>query len=158
MSNTHNIQAPLEQENIDQWFSHFIDDLKTDQLLMSLDVASKEKKDFYTDMIAGDYEKLLSQLRNKSSVFYIGNIIKDYIESLSSYKTKPLKLALGLSDSKILVWAEINDGDDKTEDALLLAEATVNGKYQQNGFYLNSTIVEKSDNLDIPPHYQPIID
>ena len=61
---------------------------------------------------------------------------------------------MGLSNSKLLVWSEIEDNDEDMEDALLIAEAKVNGKYQKDGFYINSTIVEKSDNLSIPNHYQ----
>lgn len=69
----------------------------------------------------------------------------------------PLKLALGLSESKILVWSEIKDDDEETEDALLLIEAKINGKYRPFGFYVNSTIIEESDRISIPPHYQTII-
>ena len=65
---------------------------------------------------------------------------------------------MALSDSKILVWAVVDDNDEKTEDALIIAEAKVNGKYYEKGFYLNSTIIEKSDNLSVPPHYQKIIE
>ncbi|MEJ0105202.1 MAG: hypothetical protein WDO19_22755 [Bacteroidota bacterium] len=90
-------------------------------------------------------------------MYYIANIINDYLKELKSYNSNPLKLAMGLSDSKILVWSVIKDNDDDTEDALLLAEAKVNGKYHQHGFYLNSTIIEESDKLPTPPHYQSII-
>ncbi len=90
-------------------------------------------------------------------MYFISNIIRDYLQELKNHDSKPIKLAMGLSDSKILVWSVINDNDEQTEDTLLLAEAKVNGKYQSKGFYINSTILERSDSLETPPHYQSII-
>lgn len=103
-------------------------------------------------------EKAMSDIRESSSKFFIQSILKDYLQELKAHRRKPLKLAMALSDSKILVWAVINDNDEQTEDALLISEAKVNGKYYERGFYLNSTIVEKSDCLKTPPHYQTIIE
>ncbi len=146
-----------KKDEINKWFSEFIDDLKTDHLLLSENIATTEKKKLYEDIIFGDRSYMFSQMRNSSSMYYIANIINDYLKELKSYNSNPLKLAMGLSDSKILVWSVIKDNDDDTEDALLLAEAKVNGKYHQHGFYLNSTIIEESDKLPTPPHYQSII-
>lgn len=156
------IDAPLHDEQkhdaINNWFSDFIDNIKTDHFLLSQNVATEEKHSLYNDLIFGDGNYAILKMRETSSIHFIGNIIKDYLKELKeTYKKMPLKLALGISDSKILVWSEINDNDEATEDALLLAEAKVNGKYYQHGFYLNSTIIEKSDNLEVPPHYQKII-
>ncbi len=49
---------------------------------------------------------------------------------------KPLKLALGISDSTILVWAEIEDNDEQVEDALLIAEAKTTGNFIKMDFIL----------------------
>lgn len=155
-----NIQTPkdsLNPEAINSWFTELIDDIKTDHFLFSQDVTTPEKRKFYTDLISGNTEATLSTIRTASSMYFISNIIKDYLQELKTAQKRPLKLAMGLSDSKLLVWAVVKDNDEKTEDTLLIAEAKVNGKYQEKGFYLSSTIVEESDNIPTPPHYQPII-
>src|SRR5258705_3866166 len=146
-----------KSDAINQWFGEFIDDIKTEHFLMSEGVAPKEKKKFYDDLISGNQTAVYSTVRVGSTMYFISNIIKDYLQELKTQNRLPNRLALGLSDSKILVWSEINDNDNDVEDALLIAEAKVNGKYHEYGFYLNSTIIEKSDNLSIPSHYQTII-
>lgn len=128
------------KDEVNRWFDEFTSILRADQLIF------------------GDEKSLVHKTREASSIYFIKKIIKDYLFELKEhYKRLPLKLALGLSDSKILVWSEIKDDDEATEDALLLAEAKVNGEYYPYGFYLTSTIIEKSDNLDIPPHYHKIL-
>lgn len=144
-------------QNLDQWFGALIQELQTDHYLLKENIASKETKTFYDAMMSGNESSMAAQIRETSSRFFIKNIVFDYLSEIKTFNKIPVKLALGLSDSKILVWSEINDDDEATEDALLLAEARVNSKYQTRGFYINSTIIEKSDNLPIPPHYQNII-
>ena len=63
---------------------------------------------------------------------------------------------MDLSDASVLVWAEIADDDELMEDQLRLAQAKINAQYSQYGFYLSSTIVEESDCMPIPSHYQPL--
>jgi hypothetical protein len=145
-----------KDNELDDWFSTLIENIKTDHFLLKENIASKETKQFYQTFMSGDETSILAQVRGLSSIGFIKNLIVDYLKEVKSFKKLPLKLAFGLSDSKILVWSEINDNDDATEDALLLAESRVNNKYHSRGFYINSTIIEKSDNLAIPPHYQTI--
>ncbi len=155
---THHEHEDVKQSEINTWFEALTDSLRTDHFIYSSGVAPKEKKEFYDDMIFGDGNSAIRNMRSESTKYFISNILSDYITVLIEKGKKPLKLSVSLSDSKILVWAEINDNDETAEDNLLLAEARVNGKYYDNGFYLNSTIVEKSDNLPVPPHYQKLID
>lgn len=152
-----NTELQASESKIDSWFSTIIDHIKVDHLLMSTGTAPVEKKEFYNDLINGEMASLMGKTRDNSTQFFITQILRDYINELRTLNKLPLKLAMGLSDSKLLVWSEINDNDEATEDALLIAEAKVNGKYIKNGFFINSTIIEKSDNLPIPPHYQPLI-
>ena len=147
----------FDQKAIHSWFENVVDHIRTDHLMYSTGAVTTETKKFYDDVIFGGGEQLFSNLRGASSKYYISQILKDYIDELKKLETKPLKLSMALSDSKILVWAEIEDEDEKTEDALLIAEAKVNGKYYQKGFYMTSTIIEKSDKLSVPQHYQSII-
>ena len=149
-------EAPVES-NLDSLFSQIIDQLKADHFMMCTDTATNETKEFYTALLNGDEFKIISGMRVTSSLYFIKRIVLEYLTELKLGDKLPLKLAMGLSDSKLLVWSEIEDEDDKMEDALLIAEAKVNGKYHANGFYINSTIIEKSDNIPVPNHYQTII-
>lgn len=149
--------SELSTAELDSWFENFIDVVKADHFIMSSGVAPEETRNMYKALILNDEIELAKNSRKMSTMIFIKSLVKDYVTELTSQQNLPLKLALGLSDSKILVWSEINDDDEKTEDALLIAEAKVNGKYHDQGFYVNSTIIEKSDNLNVPPHYQKII-
>ena len=148
--------TPTKQE-IDSWFVSFIDDMKADHFMLETNSASVEKKDLYTALIRNDSQQIVRQLRTFSTQHYITSIVVDYLNELKSNNKNPLKLAFGISDSKILVWSEIEDNDDIMEDVLLICEAKINGKYSEQGFYINSTIIERSDNIPVPSHYKPII-
>lgn len=150
-------QAPNEN-TINLWFEHIVDHIRADHFMYTTGAVTPEKKEFYDDVILGTGEKAMADIRESSSKFFIRSILTDYLQELKIHRRKPLQLAMALSDSKILVWAVINDNDEETEDALLISEAKVNGKYYEKGFYLNSTIIEKSDRLATPPHYLNIIE
>lgn len=95
--------------------------------------------------------------RIQSSLHFLGQLIIDYVNELKERQVEPRQLAMDMSDASVLVWAEINDDDEPTEDQLRLAQAKINARYNQYGFYLTSTIVEQSDCLPIPSHYQSIL-
>ena len=59
---------------------------------------------------------------------------------------KPIKLAFDYSDSKVLVWAEIDN--ESFEDQLILSQAKINAKFSSEGFCISTTIVEKERWLD----------
>lgn len=150
-------KSDLNDDELDHWFESFIDDIKTDHLLISSGVANEDKKNLYKAIMNNDSLVLAKTSRDLSTMVFIKSLVQEYIKELLELKNLPLKLALGLSDSKILVWAEIEDNNEEMEEALLIAEAKVNGKFYNDGFYINSTIIESCDNLNIPSHYQKII-
>lgn len=152
MTNTN--QVPAETQKLDNWFGDFISQIKVDHLLMTNEIAPPATKKFYDAIINGDEGSVVSQMRNTSSSYFIKKILVEYVKELTDNGHLPLRLAFGLSDSKLLVWSEIEDDNEDMENALLIAEAKVNGAYQKNGFYISSTIIEKSDNLSVPAHYQ----
>lgn len=109
------------------------------------------------------YEKLTAISREiaplnseKARKYFIRRILLDYFAEFT--KKPSLKLALDLNQSGVLVWAEIENDDDATEDFLLMAEATVNAKYHSFGYDLTSTIVEQRDHLKVPNHYIKLFD
>lgn len=150
----------LSNENnteTNQWFNDIVSNLRVDQLLLQADVLEKHKKEVYEAMISGNDDFMHNYARKSSSAFFIKNLIDSYFIELGERKARPNRLALDLSNSKILVWAEIYEDDEKTEKALILSAAKVNYEFSKYGFHISSTIVEIDDELDIPNHYKEVL-
>lgn len=139
-----------------EWFDKMVSDLRVDELLLETNCLEKRKQQVYEAMIKGDHDFMHNYARKASSAFFIQNIIESYLLTLAEYKAKPKRLGLDLSVSKVLVWAEIEDDDENTEDALILASARINNDFSEYGFHISSTIVEAEDNIDIPNHYKQV--
>lgn len=137
----------------DDWFERMLNSLQVDYLQLQTDTADEEKKRMYDIMINGKYSEMFSDMRRTSSQFFIEQLIKEYLNELKKRQVTPKQIAFDLSDAKVLVWTEINDSDENSEDGLILAEAKINAKYSKYGFHISSTIVENSDNISVPPHY-----
>jgi len=86
-------------------------------------------------------------------MFFIKKMLYSFITFLKESDVKFSKMALDLSDSKILAWLELFDDDEKSEDNLIISEAKVNAEFEKYGFKISTTYVEESDKLNIPPHY-----
>ena len=156
MSNTVESNILRPSEKLDQWFESLISSIKVDHLQLKTDTATIEKKRIYDNMIEGRFSDMALDMRNSSSQFFIEELVKDFISELNERKVSTHKLAFDLSDAKVLVWAEIDDLDEQSEDGLILAEARINAHFSKYGFHISSTIVEKSDNLFVPPHYSSV--
>ena len=94
--------------------------------------------------------------KKTSSAFFIKNLIDSYFIELGERRARPNRVALELSNSKVLVWAEIENDDELTEDALILSAAKVNYAFSTFGFHISSTIVEVGDKLNVPKHYKEV--
>ena len=141
------------EKQLSIWFDNFIGELRADELSIEAGIASQEKQDMYNLFSKGSTKQIAEMGLQMNSAFLITELVKDYVLAIKEYKIKPRKLAFDWSLNKVRVWAEINDEDETTENALILAEAKSNAKNQKSGVYLSSTIVEESDMLDIPSHY-----
>lgn len=141
-----------------EWFENFISNVNTDRLMIETNTAPEHKISMYNDLADGRFDKILSDMRNTSSMYFIKELIWEYVSELKARKVSTTQLAFDLSDAKVLVWAEINDGDEESEDGLILAEAKINANFSNNGFHISSTIVEKEDNISVPPHYSSFKD
>lgn len=151
-----NLDKTVSSENVEAWFDGMVANLRYDQALLENDILEKSKLETYKVLMSGDHEKMFYLGRETSSMYFITNMVENYFKELVKAQSEPSKIALELSDSKILVWAEIKDGDETMEDALILAEAKTNAYYSKYGFHISSTIVEDSDCLEIPKHYKSI--
>jgi len=156
MQPTKNTKQDVSDETIKNWFDRLISQISVDKIMMETDTAPSDVKNFYNSAMLEDYSALSKTIRDTSTKYFVGTLVQYYINAFAGYKVKPQKLAFDFSDAKILVWAEILDDDEKTEEALILSEAKANAKYSDTGFYITSTIVEQSDNLDIPSHYHEV--
>ena len=145
-----------EDQKRDQWFEGFINAIKADHLQIQTNTASDEKSRLYNNMIEGKHLEVVSEMRNVSSQFFIQSLVTDFLKELEVRNVSTNKLAFDLGDAKVLVWAEIDDDDEASEDGLILAEAKVNADYSKNGFHITSTIIESGDNQSVPPHYASI--
>lgn len=94
--------------------------------------------------------------KKTSSAFFIKNLIDSYFIELGERRARPNRVALELSNSKVLVWAEIENDDELTEDALILSAAKVNYAFSTFGFHISSTIAEVGDKLNVPKHYKEV--
>lgn len=138
------------------WFDTMVANLRYDQTLLENEILEEDKKKVYDALISGDQDFMHNYARQTSSAFFITNMVEAYFKELIQVKSKPNKIALELSNSKILVWVEIVEDDQLMEDALILAEAKINAYFSKYGFHISSTIVEDSDSLDVPEHYKNV--
>jgi hypothetical protein len=146
-----------KQPETNQWFDEMVSNLRVDQLLLQADVLERQKKEVYEAMIMGNQDFMHKYARKTSSAFFIKNLVDSYFIELGERKARPNRVALELSNSKVLVWAEIENDDELTEDALILSAAKVNYAFSTFGFHISTTIVEVDDNLNVPKHYKEVL-
>jgi len=145
-----------QDKSTEAWFDNMVANLRYDQTLLENEIIEEGKKEVYDALIAGDHDFMHNYARQASSAFFITNMVEAYFKELIQSKRKPSKIALELSNSKILVWAEIVEDDEPMEDALILAEAKINAYFSKYGFHISSTIVDDSDSLVVPEHYKSV--
>lgn len=145
-----------EKELMQKWFDDLVSSIRVDQLQLETNTASAEKETFYNNFISGNHIENMAEMRSITSKTFIEELVFFYLKELKLRAVHLEKLAFVLSDAKVLVWAEINDNDDSNEDNLLLSEAKTNAHFSKYGFHVSSTIVEESDSLEVPPHYQKV--
>ena len=151
---THTTINPFVENKVRAWFDELIAAIRADQISLETNVAPPEKEKLYKTFILGSELDMCALARTQTSMTLVQNLVIFYFSRLNETNQYPLKLAIDYTDAKVLVWAEVDDDDETTEDALLLTEAKVNAKFSTFGFDLSTIIVEKSDNLKIPPQYK----
>jgi hypothetical protein len=161
---TKNVFTTTVSEDVNKhevWFTDFIkqitDKIKSDKKSLELGEASPETISLYSNLSSGNPLGFASDARNSVSNAIIQEIIVSYFNLIGEKKIAFTKLALDISTNKVLVWAEIEDNDEKSEMAIIRVESIINSIYsKKTGIDLDSIIVEKSDNLTVPSHYQEI--
>lgn len=143
-----------EEQKRELWFEEFINSIKVHKLQLDTKTASKEIDNLYRAAIDGNLDRIALLNNEAINQYFTTKIIIDFIDLLND--NLPIKLAFDYKGSEILVWAEIPDNDSEFEKKLILSEAKVNAKYHDYGFDITSTIVEASDNFNVPIHYKVV--
>lgn len=138
---------------LDDWFSSIINELEIDKILLKEDIATNEMKETYSALMSSNQDDVFKMSRETSSMYFVQKMLVDYFNEIKKSKLNFNKLAFDLGNSKLLSWVEINDGDELSEDKLIMAEAMINAKYEPFGFHLSTTIIESSDLVPVPTHY-----
>jgi len=143
-------------DNANNFFDEMVSKLRYDEQLFINDIMPEKERTFYSKVMSGDIENITLQMRETTSQYFIANLLGTYLQDLLSSKKYPKKIAFELSDSNILVWAEIYNEDDTMENALILSQAKANAHFSKFGFHISTTIVDECDGLPVPSHYKTI--
>ncbi|MEI6143797.1 MAG: hypothetical protein WCP85_31245 [Mariniphaga sp.] len=152
--------SPALTENstdISKWFDGFVAAIRADELQLVSGVADNKKREFWKPFLENNSLVIGARSRESGSMLIIPDLVADYLYKIRAQKIELVSLSLQLSDSKILVWAVVNDEDEQAMDQLFLQEAAINAKYGDYGFHISTTIVEKSDNCQTPSQFQPVM-
>ena len=149
MNSTTKNQSPATTT---QWFDELIATLRTQELQLDTNTASEEMKHLYSVLMSDNMNEVFKLNKEASQKYFVQKIIFDYLKYLD--KNLPLKLAFDYNDSEVMVWAEIEDGNDQMEKVLERAESKINATYHPYGFDMESMIIEKSDAIPVPNHYK----
>jgi hypothetical protein len=150
------VTSPGNQEQSHAWFNKLISDISMDKYFYHEKMLDKQKSQAYDILMEGDDDKITDYARTRSNQYFIYKTVNRYFDEIISQKITLKKLALELSNTKILVWAEVNDDDELAEDLLIMAAAKVNHESSKYGIHISTTIVETSDNLPVPTHYAQV--
>lgn len=150
-------QSLFNSQRGSQWFDEIIATIRTHQLVLETDLADKKRKEFYELMITGSEAEIAGVTNSMTTMVLVKNMLFDYIQELNKKEIEFEDIAFDNTNSGLLVWAVIKDDDEEAEDNLLLSAAKVNAKFNQYGFAISTTILEKSDEHPIPEHYQSVV-
>lgn len=144
-----------------KWFDSIIDAvthvLQHDKEVIEYAAISGSKRNLIGSSINEDLLTTAPVAGDAINMPIVHMILVNYGELLLKQKLEAITLAMHYVSQKIYVWAEIKDRDQKTEYDLIGIEAEINAKYfQKTKLFLETTIVEQSDNLEVPPHYKVI--
>jgi hypothetical protein len=141
---------------ITQWFDNLVASIRGEQLQLESGIADREKQAFGNPIMENNSLQIALTSREMSSRLVIPQLIINYLNGLKKRTVEINSLSFQMSDSKILVWAVVNDDDEDSMDQLFLQEAEVNAKFAEYGFHVSTTIMEKSGNCATPPHFHSV--
>jgi hypothetical protein len=144
----------IQPGTTEKWFDELVATIRTHELQLHSNTATSELKGFYNDLINKNMDAANKKSLELSAQYFISKMLLEYLSELRKGGRLPINLALQLSQNGINVWAIIEDDDDDAEHALYEAEARINAQFHKYGFRIDTTVLEKSDNFDIPSQFQ----
>jgi len=147
----------IDAKSTDQmsvWFEGFVNDINVHFVQLQTGTASKTIENTYSLLMRGNMEEVMQHSKDATDKYFLGAMLYDYLEEISNFDFQ--KVAVYFNDSSILVWTQIEESNEDLEINFILSEAKVNSKYASKGYSISTTIVETSDNCEIPSHYKLI--
>jgi hypothetical protein len=139
-----------------EWFDNLVATLRSHEVQLDTETADENLKKFYANFMSTNMDEIAAQNRALSQQYFVTQIAVMFWNLVKDWDLT--RLAFDYSDSELLVWAEISDDQESLWRKLILAEAEVNAEYHKRGYDVNLMIVEESDQLNIPEHYQKLKD
>ncbi|MCD6556207.1 MAG: hypothetical protein DRI94_00540 [Bacteroidetes bacterium] len=144
-----------DQAKSDIWFEDLIATIHSHKLIYDTEgFGDKNFNKYYDTMIKGGGNDLLILSQDTVKSVIIKKMIVEYIKELNDKQIKYKKLAIDYNNSGLLTWFVIEDNDFDTEAKIYLTSAKINTNFYELGFSISNSIMEESDNLRIPEHYQ----
>jgi hypothetical protein len=112
-------------------------------------------KQAYDEIIEADDDfKQIFIMQNKyATKHFIVEMLNNYVESGIVEHESIVKLAFGLDESKLMVWAEIQDDNEEIEYMLFDLAGNINAEYFETGFQIQTIVTEEYEGLVIPKSY-----
>src|SRR4051812_5223013 len=96
------------------WFDEFIASVRTHQLQLETNTATEELKNMYDILMNGSNHDLAHLSKITADAHFIKSMVLQYLQIIQP--NLPLKLAFDMDNSEVLVWAEIEDNNERMED------------------------------------------
>lgn len=143
----------INQEDISKFFNTLRANIDAQERAIITGTASKEEVAFVENSVKGNDDAMMQSIRSALNIRFIEAMMEQYLDYLGNMEKLPLRLAFAFGPTTVLVWAEVEDDDEKMILDLLLAEANLVPKFSQQGAYMKTMAVEKSEERKVPKGY-----
>ncbi|MBL7811947.1 MAG: hypothetical protein JNL57_06950 [Bacteroidetes bacterium] len=144
-----------QESGFDQIIDQVVAYVKGEELEISSGVAPRHKQEIWEQLFKGNLLPMLKLQQNQNNEVLGAQLAIGFLRRLVlEYKTTPQKLALSQKNNKVYVWAEIQDDDEASMDAILAATIDTNFEHRDSGLTLSPMIVEQREMIPVPPHYK----
>lgn len=142
----------------DEWFSGLFHSLRTDKMLLDTGAASEDQQRVYETLMKNDYIASAAMSKEFANRILTREAVVSFVRQVLASQNKPKRLAFDFNtnESSLLVWAVVSDDNLGAERVLYLAEAKVNAALGDAGYRISTTVVEESDELPVPSHYEEL--
>ena len=142
----------------------FMAEINEDKFCMMEGTLSKAKFEFWEKVHQArknkdDAQNFILGQKSELDIRFLKIAINSYIRTLLTLSSidNVLKLALRINDNlDVDVWFELKDDDELTRREVILTTANLNTKIYSLGSYFDLTVVEESDNLEIPEGFDQL--